>query len=58
MSLVCDRCEETIESWGVKARVSEHYKATQPGNPHTASEHVDHLCLDCSEDYREFIDYQ
>lgn len=56
MMLVCDRCGEQVYVWGLNYRMSLDFKDGEPDNAKQANEARGHLCVECRDDFREFLE--
>jgi hypothetical protein len=57
ISLVCDRCGSRMNLWYARVLSPQDFKQSQPDDPRNADNTVDHLCNQCRDDYREFMEY-
>lgn len=51
----CQRCEEPIRKFGVSAGVSLDYRDDQPDDPGQCDHDRWHLCLDCRDEFLEWV---
>lgn len=57
MSFHCDRCEQQVETFGVRYVMSMDFDPDEPDHPPDASMQNGHLCTDCRAEFRDFMAY-
>lgn len=57
MSYQCDRCDGRMQTFGMSYRRSLDHKPDQPDHPPRADDENGHLCKDCRDEFREFLEY-